>query len=140
MVRPRRPMPAANARSLVAILVAALAGCGDPGAFTDEVLPTSSERGTFALEIAHDEGAFRRGSNSFVVRATDASGEPAAVVGVTARMPGHDHGFEPPRIDCAEGSCRVSDLLLTMPGRWEITLQLSRPGQRDDALLSPVLR
>ena len=39
-----------------------------------------------------------------------------------------------------DGACRVSDLLLTMPGRWEITLQLSRPGERDQALLSPVLR
>ncbi len=132
-------LPAA-ARFLALTLVAALAGCGDPGALPDDALPTASERGTFALDIAHDDGMFRRGSNSFVVRATDASGSPASVVGVTARMPGHDHGFDPPRIDCADGACRVSDLLLTMPGRWEITLQLSRPGERDQALLSPVLR
>lgn len=128
------------ARYLVPTLVAALAGCGDPGAWTDDALPTASERGTFALDIAHDEGMFRRGSNSFVVRATDASGGSASVVGVTARMPGHDHGFDPPRIDCVDGACRVSDLLLTMPGRWEITLQLSRPGERDEVRLSPVLR
>ena len=121
-------------------MVAAFIGCGDPGALPDDAIPTASDRGTFALDIVHDDGMFRRGSNSFVVRATDSRGSPASVVGVTARMPGHDHGFDPPRIDCAHGACRVSDLLLTMPGRWEITLQLSRPGERDQALLSPVLR
>ena len=137
---PPRTMHSAVARIFAPLLVAALTGCGDPGALADDALPTASDRGTFALDIVHDDGMFRRGSNSFVVRATDASGSPAFVVGVTARMPGHDHGFDPPRIDCADGACRVSDLLLTMPGRWDITLQLSRPGERDQALLSPVLR
>lgn len=121
-------------------LAAALAGCGDPAVITDDALPAQSERGSFSLDIAHDDGAFRRGANSFAVRATDAAGNAASVVGVTARMPGHAHGFTPPRIDCADGVCRVSDLLLTMPGRWEITLQLVVPGTRDEALLSPVLR
>ena len=63
-----------------------------------------------------------------------------AVVGVSARMPGHTHDTTPPRIDCADGVCRVSDLLLTMPGRWEITLQLVVPGEQDEVLLAPVLR
>jgi hypothetical protein len=121
-------------------LAAALAGCGDPLEITDDTLPAQSERGSFSLDIAHDDGAFRRGANSFEVRATDAAGHAASVVGVTARMPGHAHGFTPPRIDCADGVCRVSDLVLTMPGRWEITLQLVVPGTRDEALLSPVLR
>jgi hypothetical protein len=127
--------------SWIALAAAALAGCGDVGALADEgALPAASERGTFALVIAHDDGAFRRGANSFVVRATDGAGRPASVVGVTARMPGHDHGLTPPRIDCADGACRVSDLVLAMPGRWEITLSLALPGERDDALLAPVLR
>lgn len=122
-------------------LFAALAGCGDPGAAPDgEALPAQSERGTFALDIAHDDGAFRRGSNSFTVRATDGSGHAGSVVGVSARMPGHPHETTPPRIDCADGVCRVSDLVLAMPGRWEITLDLSVPGEQDEALLSPVLR
>lgn len=121
-------------------LAAALAGCGDPTEITDDALPSQSERGSFSLDIAHDDGAFRRGANSFAVRATDAAGHAAAVVGVTARMPGHAHGATPPRIDCADGVCRVSDLVLAMPGRWEITLQLVVPGTRDEALLSPVLR
>lgn len=133
-------MKTASRLPIVFVLGAALVGCGDPGAADDGVLPTSSERGTFALDISHDDGMFRRGSNSFAVRATDSLGHPASVVGVTARMPGHDHGSTPPRIDCAEGLCRVSDLVLEMPGRWEITLQLSRPGEADRALLSPVLR
>ena len=121
-------------------LVAALAGCGDPAATDDGALPVVSERGTFALAIAPDDGAFRRGANAFVVRATDAAGQAGAVVGVSARMPGHAHAAEPPRIDCADGVCRVSDLVLAMPGRWEITLQLAVPGARDEALLLPVLR
>lgn len=134
-------MKTAWRRWLTLPIVAALAGCGDPGvAADDEALPSLSERGTFALDIDHDDGAFRRGSNSFAVRATDGEGQAGAVVGVTARMPGHAHGTTPPRIDCADGVCRVSDLVLSMPGRWEITLQLAVPGERDEALLAPVLR
>ena len=122
-------------------LVALLVGCGDPGAEpADEVLPTSSERGTFALDIVHDDGTFRRGANSFIVHATDHAGHAASVIRVTARMPGHDHGITSPRIDCADGASRVSGLLLTMPGQWQITLQFSGGGEQDDALLAPVLR
>jgi hypothetical protein len=122
-------------------LAALLVGCGDPGSEpADESLPTSSERGTFALDIVHEDGTFRRGANSFVVHAADHAGHPASVTRVTAQMPGHDHGITPPRIDCAGGACRVSDLLLTMPGRWQITLQFSGDGAQDDALLAPVLR
>lgn len=121
-------------------LTAALVGCGAPAEAIDDGLPAVSERGSFALEIAHDDGAFRRGSNSFGVRATDAAGHAASVVGVSARMPGHVHGSTPPRIDCADGQCRVSDLVLSMPGRWEITLQLALPGERDEVVLAPVLR
>jgi hypothetical protein len=122
-------------------LVAALAGCGDAGPSADaDALPAVSERGTFALQIAHDDGSFRRGSNSFAVRATDGAGRAASVVGVSARMPGHDHASTPPRIDCGGGLCRVSDLVLAMPGRWEITLRLALPGEQDDVLVSAVLR
>ena len=122
-------------------LAAALAGCGEPAlAPLDDVIPSVSERGTFALDIALDDGAFRRGSNGFEVRATDSAGRAGSVVGVSARMPGHPHGVTPPRIDCAEGRCRVSDLVLPMAGRWEITVQLAVPGERDEAVLSPVLR
>lgn len=134
-------MKTAWTRWLALPMIAALTGCGDPGAAADEgALPSLSERGTFALDIDHDDGAFRRGSNSFAVRATDGEGQAGAVVGVTARMPGHAHATTPPRIDCADGVCRVSDLVLSMPGRWEITLQLAVPGEQDEVLLAPVLR
>ena len=59
-------------------LAAALAGCGDPLEITDDALPAQSERGSFSLDIAHDDGAFRRGANSFEVRATDAAGHAAS--------------------------------------------------------------
>ncbi len=138
---PPRTMKTAWTRWLTLPLIAALTGCGDPGVTVeDDALPSLSERGTFALDIDHDDGAFRRGSNSFAVRATDGAGHAGAVVGVSARMPGHTHDTTPPRIDCADGVCRVSDLLLTMPGRWEITLQLVVPGEQDEVLLAPVLR
>lgn len=130
-----------NARPIITALglAALLVGCGDPATADEEALPTSSERGTFALDIVSEDGPFRRGTNAFVVHATDHAGHAASVVSVTARMPGHDHGITPPRIDCADGACRVSDLLLTMPGRWQITLQLSGVGEQDDVLLAPLL-
>ena len=132
-----------NARSLRKLLpaVALLAACGDVSSVVmEQATPSSSERGTFALDIVIDEGALRRGTNDFTVHAFNHAGQAASVVGVSARMPGHAHGFAPPRIDCADGACRVSDLLLTMPGRWEITLRLSGLGEIDDATLVATLR
>ncbi len=134
-MRRLRPLPC----SLV--VLAALAGCGDPslGAASGG-LPTVSERGTFAVSVATEQPDFRRGTNAFDVQATDAAGGPALVTGVVARMPGHDHLATPPRIDCTARSCRVSDLVLAMPGTWEITVVLVSPGAQDDVQLSAELR
>lgn len=119
---------------LLAMMVFSL-GCGAPA--PDEAPPSLTERGTFRVEITHDDGEFRRGVNSFHVRAWDASsGASAALAGVVAEMPSHDHERAVATVTAEGERFAVDDLRLTMPGRWQINLRVAQGARSDVALVS----
>ncbi len=115
-------------------LLAALAGCGAP-APDATAAPETTERGLFRIQLTYDDGGLRRGSNSLHVRAWDASGAPATLAEVTARMPSHDHGLSYGSVSPEGQGFAVDDLRLTMSGRWEITFRLAQGGRSDVALV-----
>lgn len=115
-------------------MVLAMAACGGDAA-SDAVLPTMSERGAFVVEVTPDRGEFLRGRNALTVTARTPEGRAVSLDAVLARMPGHAHAAEAPTFRPAGESWRVEDLVLGMPGRWDITLRFSDGSVRDDALV-----
>lgn len=123
-------------RSTAPLLIALLtAACGAPS--PEEVAPSLTERGAFRVEITHDAGDFRRGVNSFHVRAWDASSGASAVLAeVVAEMPSHDHERAVATVTAEGERFAVDDLRLTMPGRWQINLRVAQGARSDVALVS----
>lgn len=110
-------------------------GCGAPA--PDDATPSLTERGTFRVELTLDGGDFRRGVNSFHVRAWNAAdGTSAALSEVIAEMPSHDHERTVATVTPEGGSFAVDDLRLTMPGRWQINLRVAQGTRSDVALVS----
>lgn len=97
--------------------------------------PDSSDHGEFRVRIEPYDGAFRRGVNDFAVHATDASGTPVTLTSVRARMPLHNHVTDAPAIAPDGSQWVVSNLILWMPGRWEITLRMTRGSVYDDTTI-----
>ena len=120
-------------RTLALLLATAALGCGAPA--PDEAPPSLTERGTFHIQVVHDDGSFRRGSNSFRVRAWDAAGAPATLAEAVAVMPSHDHERSVGTINPDGGDFVVDGLLLTMPGNWRITLRVAQGARSDVALV-----
>lgn len=74
-----------------------------------------------------------RGENAFEVRFSEPG---ARLSSVSAVMPSHGHDTTVPLIERDSGGYRVSGLLLFMPGRWDITLELDVDGAPDRAVFS----
>lgn len=123
------------------LFVLSLMACGAPVETShDEFVPEVTERGTFRLRIALDEGSFRRGVNPMTVWAETADGARAELVEVRARMPGHAHAEDRPTVRPGPDGWRVEDLEMTMPGRWIITFRIAHGGTQDEALAITSLR
>lgn len=120
-------------RSAALLIAIAALGCGAPA--PDEAPPELTERGTFHLQLVHDDGGFRRGSNSFRFRAWDDTGAPATLAEVVAVMPSHDHARSVGTISAEGSAFVVDDLRLTMPGNWQITLRVAQGARSDVALV-----
>lgn len=130
-------------RSLILALALSLLGaCGASPTETSQgdFVPDISERGSFHLQVSLDEGSFRRGSNPMTVRALTPEGEPAALLEVRARMPGHAHAEALAEVRAVDGAWRVDGLEMTMPGRWVITFRVAHEGVEDEALAVTSLR
>lgn len=109
-----------------------LLSCGEA---SPEELPTErTERGTFRVKIELEGAMLRRGRNAFTARAWDDTGRIARLRSVIARMPTHDHEAVTATVRWDGAVARVDDLVLTMPGRWEITLHFEE-GTRGDAVV-----
>lgn len=129
-------LPASRRRPSVAAvlaLAATLAGA------CDEAAPAASEgsRGDFVIESAFEPPGPKLGDNVLSVEVTDLEGEPVtgAVVTVTPFMPAHGHGSpEPPSVvDVGGGRYRADNVVLHMPGTWQLTLRAvvgGRAGER----------
>lgn len=131
-----------NPRTLVAALLIGrllignlVTGCGSTSSepttkstVFGEELP--SKTGTFALTVQPTSQP-KVGANAFLVkfsRPTDAK-----ILSATAFMPAHGHTSDPAQISVDEaGVVHVDHLVLFMPGRWEVTLNVqSQTGVTD---------
>jgi hypothetical protein len=110
----------------------------DPLSFEEEPVSLPSERGQAIVRITLVGDTIVRGENDFSVELVPLTPEAdAALVGANGFMAAHGHGTIPPLISEADGTYLVSDLVLYMPGRWEITFELSVHGL-EDAVRFPV--
>jgi hypothetical protein len=98
-----------------------------------EPLELRAENSGMALSVALDGDAVVRGENAFLVRLSDTE---AALTAASAVMPGHGHDTASPSIELTDTEYRVTGLLLFMPGRWEVTLELEIGGTSDQAVFS----
>lgn len=86
-----------------------------------------------AITVELDGGSIVRGENALWVRLADPH---AMLTGVSAVMPAHGHDTAPATIELGDRGYRVAGLLLFMPGRWDITLELETDSIRDHAVFS----
>ena len=132
-------------RALVvgAVLVLAIgAGCGDaddsePEANDGQV---ESALGEFQGVFAHDPVSPQTGEATLDMELTDASG--AAVAGadisVEPWMPAHGHGSpETPQVSETEaGRYQVTNIVYSMPGEWELRIDVDAGGTTDRFVLT----
>jgi hypothetical protein len=103
-----------------------------PVTFEDEPVSLPSERGQAIVRISLAGHAIVRGENDFEVELISTSpGVAGEIVAASGFMPAHGHGTVPPTIDASNGAFLVQDLVLYMPGRWEITFELRVQGLED---------
>lgn len=96
-----------------------------------EPLEIHAEYSGMPISVALDGDSVVRGENAFLVRLSDAG---ATLTAASAVMPGHGHDTASPSIERRGSEYRVTGLLLFMPGRWEVTLELDVAGMSDQAI------
>lgn len=96
-----------------------------------EPLEIHAENSGMPISVALDGDSLVRGENAFLVRLSDAG---ATLTAASAVMPGHGHDTASPSIERHDSEYRVTGLLLFMPGRWEVTLELDVAGTSDQAI------
>jgi hypothetical protein len=87
-----------------------------------------SEMGSYTLSI-EPRTKIRRGANDFVVKTLLPSG--TRIERASSFMPSHGHGGELARLREDDGAIAIEDMLLYMPGRWEVTLDLQGAKGKD---------
>jgi hypothetical protein len=97
-------------------------------------LTKASASGTVKVTlIASDPAPPLRGTNSWTLRVTDASGAaiPGATIDVTPFMPDHGHGTSVRAVVTpnADGTFGVTPLYLFMPGVWRVTVSVGVGGE-----------
>ncbi len=125
-------MSARHLRVLVASSALALAGLtlGTATPRASEVRKLTSNGGRYVLEVTEPEGGFVRGKpltfDVRIARADDPTKRPPVWLLVDADMPEHLHGTNRvPHVEGrADGTFRVHNLYLHMPGWWEVFLDV----------------
>ncbi len=125
------------ARALFACAVLSLPACSSSAEpAPPPVLTPGTTRVTTASDVALEltSSPIQLGKNDLGVTLLTPGAE---LVTVSALMPAHGHGTRPPIVerDAATGKYSVRDLILYMSGRWEVRLDVSSGGTRDDALV-----
>jgi hypothetical protein len=110
-------------------------GCGaTSGAPADQLqqgqtLTVASNADAIKTEISADGNHYAQGRNTFVVQF-----KPATTVldKASAFMPVHGHGTPaPPTITQGDDDYRISDFIFSMPGLWNVTLDVTLDDQTD---------
>jgi hypothetical protein len=138
---PCGPLACALVRALACALAFAGAGCGGDGSAADQgtasypasaMVSTATAAGalTVAVRTAPDQPP-ARGISSWELTVTDASGKPVdgLTVGAVPWMPAHGHGssVEPTVTARGGGVYDVENVVLFMPGRWELRTTFAGP-------------
>ena len=123
-----------------ALALVATAGCvTEPDGSIPELsgrrLELESIGGLVLAELELEHPNVVQGENIFRVSLDPLADEAAAaVVGASAFMPAHGHGTSIPVVTETDGGYRVSELMLFMPGRWEVTFDIEVGGSPDELL------
>ena len=112
---------------LVSVLMMSCGGGMLPERF-DGVEGVSSEKGHFVIGLYPNVEGSAVGLNSYQLHLSDAQNgavENATIV-VTPWMPDHGHGSDrTPRVfDANEGLYDIDNVVFTMPGRWQLNLEI----------------
>ena len=99
-----------------------------------------SDAGHYVLTLGSPLDQLRIGHyQSLELLIEDAFGQrlPGADIVVKGGMPGHGHGLptSPKAVEIGEGLYRVNGLKFTMPGLWELMLEVQRDGITDFAII-----
>ena len=117
-----------------------LAGCGDAAEQKDETHdgPRVSDQGLFEAHVTPEPAEPTTGQNELMIHLMDADG--AAVAGaalaVEPWMPAHGHGSpeDPVVTEDGDGMYTVTNLVYSMPGHWEVRIDIEA-GQQSDLLV-----
>jgi hypothetical protein len=113
---------------VIATAAAALGGCSAATTEEASILPIgggelSSRSGAFGLTVT-PAAKPQVGKNALAI--AFARPTSARITAVRAFMPAHGHAADAPRIVAlSDDKVRVEDLVLFMPGRWEVTFDLA---------------
>jgi len=108
-------------------------GVEGPTLSASKPLEVYAEASGIALSVELDGGSVVRGENALWVRL---SAEDATLEGVNAVMPAHGHDTAAATLELSDDGYHVTGLLLFMPGRWEVTLELEVGAMLDRASFS----
>jgi hypothetical protein len=88
-----------------------------------QTLKVASDAMSIPTQIKADGNHYAQGRNTFVVQFDPTS---TVLTKATAFMPVHGHGTPaPPSITEDAGDYRISDFIFSMPGLWNITLDVT---------------
>lgn len=115
---------------LVLTLAAAFAGCGDVDSNNDvqDNGPVVSEQGLFEAHVTPDPSQPSTGDNTLMLHVMDMedNGVEGLALDVEPWMPHHGHGSpeEPVVMEKDNGMYMVTNLVYSMPGRWEVRIDV----------------
>lgn len=95
-----------------------------PGQTLDLVSPSGRATG----HVRADGEQIVEGRNTLLVDFEPATTE---LVTVSALMPVHGHGIDPPSVSKTETGYRVSNVVFSMPGLWDVFLDVRLDGKTD---------
>jgi hypothetical protein len=121
--------------SLAVLAAASLVACGG-GADTAEnvlgqgqALTVESDSGLVKTVVRAEGDHYAQGRNTFLVQLKPAT---AMLDEATAFMPVHGHATPaPPTISMSGSDYRVANFIFSMPGLWNVTLDVSAAGKTD---------
>ena len=131
---------AAHALALVALLGAAscmVEGATESGASGRDDVPAAIEGDAGLLVFGIEQPSFREGESRFDLVLATRAGAPVegASVRVRAIMPsmGHEPTWDARVAEVSPGRYSVTELVLDMPGAWEVRLRAESNAGTDDA-------
>ncbi|MEZ4225547.1 MAG: FixH family protein [Polyangiaceae bacterium] len=119
-------------------LVGCLAACGVEDPAADDGIVVSAS-GRYELSAAFSPDPPQVGANTWTLDLRTRAGVPVVDAALTAEpwMPVHGHGVPvvPKVVAEGEGSYRVENLRFTMPGTWEVRVELSTDEDKDQLVV-----